>query len=321
MHYATLADGTFAFASEIKALLTLPGVDLDASTPKRSPISSPTVTCPIRRRSTPHPQIAARAHARSSTRGRQPVLRQYWNVLDGGGNRTAHGDARRTRRPPEAGRALANGGRRRSRRVPVGRRRLVSSVVAMMAQIASAPVSHLFDHASATRTATKPISPATSPTATKPRIELRNVDPRNLTQLLPRCRNIYDEPFGDDFGDPHLRRLPRSRAHAEGLPHRRRRRRNAWAAIAAIASTSPKTRSAKRSARRTAPVGLGAARPRLSQARLGPAIRCAPRRHCSNFRATKTWPSPAWSRWSREEQRTRLAHRRSGPAPRRLRPG
>jgi asparagine synthase (glutamine-hydrolysing) len=76
-----------------------------------------------------------------------------------------------------------------------------SSVVAMMAQIASAPVATYSitvgaenrDEADFARNVAERY---------KTRHEIRDVDPRNLTQLLPKLPNIYDEPFGDDSAIP-----------------------------------------------------------------------------------------------------------------------
>ena len=93
IHYTTLADGTFAFASEIKALLTLPGVDLT--------IDTEAVTDFFTYGYVPDPKTIYRAirklppaHTMTLMRGRTPAVAPYWNVLEAAGTetRTATGE-------------------------------------------------------------------------------------------------------------------------------------------------------------------------------------------------------------------------------------
>jgi asparagine synthase (glutamine-hydrolysing) len=199
MHYATLADGTFVFASEIKAILTVPGADLT--------IDSEAVADFFTYGYVPDPKTIYTsirklppAHTLLLTRGRQPALRQYWNVLE------AAGTEQRTTTPEELADRLKQAVRYQMvADVEVGAFLSggvdSSSVVAMMAQIASAPVATYSitvgeensDEASFARTVAERY---------KTRHEIRDVDPRNLTQLLPKLPNIYDEPFGDDSAIP-----------------------------------------------------------------------------------------------------------------------
>ena len=152
------------------------------------------------------------------------MLRHYWNVLE------AAGTDRRTATPEELADRLKTAVRYQMvADVEVGAFLSggvnSSSVVSMMAQIAPASVSTYSISVGAENLDETEFARNVA-ARYKTKHHLRNVDPQNLTQLLPRLPHIYDEPFGDDFGDPDLRRLSRSRAHAEGLPHRRRRRRN-----------------------------------------------------------------------------------------------
>jgi len=199
IHYTTLADGTFAFGSEIKAILTLPGVDLTIDPEAVADfftygyVPDPKTIYTSIRKLPP-------AHTLVMTRGRQPVLRQYWNVLE------AAGTEQRSTTPEELADRLKQAVRYQMvADVEVGAFLSggvdSSSVVAMMAQIASAPVATYSitvgaensDEAGFARTVAERY---------KTRHEIRDVDPRNLTQLLPKLPNIYDEPFGDDSAIP-----------------------------------------------------------------------------------------------------------------------
>lgn len=199
IHYTTLADGTFAFASEIKALLTLPGVDLTIDTEAVADFFTYGYV--------PDPKTIYRAirklppaHTMTLMRGRTPAVAPYWNVLEAAGTetRTATGEELAERLKSavryqmvadvEVGSFLSGGVDS-------------SSVVAMMAQIASAPIATYSisvglenrDEAAFARTVAERY---------RTRHEVRDVDPRNLTQLLPRLPTIYDEPFGDDSAIP-----------------------------------------------------------------------------------------------------------------------
>ncbi len=199
MHYATLADGTLAFASEIKAILTLPGVDLTIDPESVADfftygyVPDPKTIYTSIRKLPP-------AHTLVIKRGGQPALRQYWNVLE------AAGTEQRSATPEELADRLKQAVRYQMvADVEVGAFLSggvdSSSVVAMMAQIASAPVATYSitvgaensDEAGFARTVAERY---------KTRHEIRDVDPRNLTQLLPKLPNIYDEPFGDDSAIP-----------------------------------------------------------------------------------------------------------------------
>ena len=199
VHYATLADGTLAFASEIKAILTLPGVDLTIDPEAVADfftygyVPDPKTIYTSIRKLPP-------AHTLLIKRGDQPALRQYWNVLE------AAGTEQRSTTPEELADRLKQAVRYQMvADVEVGAFLSggvdSSSVVAMMAQIASAPVATYSitvgeensDEASFARTVAERY---------KTRHEVRDVDPRNLTQLLPKLPSIYDEPFGDDSAIP-----------------------------------------------------------------------------------------------------------------------
>lgn len=199
IHYTTLADGTFAFASEIKALLTLPGIDLTIDAEAVADfftygyVPDPKTIYTAIRKLPP-------AHTLTVTRGRQPATRQYWNVLE------AAGTEQRATTPEELADRLKTAVRYQMvADVEVGAFLSggvdSSSVVAMMAQIASAPVSTYSitvgeenrDEADFARNIAERY---------KTRHEIRDVDPRNLTQLLPKLPTIYDEPFGDDSAIP-----------------------------------------------------------------------------------------------------------------------
>lgn len=199
VHYATLADGTFAFASEIKAILTLPGADLTIDPEAVADfftygyVPDPKTIYTSIRKLPP-------AHTLLIKRGGQPALRQYWNVLE------AAGTVQRSTTPEELADRLKQAVRYQMvADVEVGAFLSggvdSSSVVAMMAQIASAPVATYSitvgeensDEASFARTVAERY---------KTRHEIRDVDPRNLTQLLPKLPSIYDEPFGDDSAIP-----------------------------------------------------------------------------------------------------------------------
>lgn len=199
VHYATLADGTLAFASEIKAILTLPGVDLTIDPEAVADfftygyVPDPKTIYTSIRKLPP-------AHTLLIKRGGQPALRQYWNVLE------AAGTEQRSTTPEELADRLKQAVRYQMvADVEVGAFLSggvdSSSVVAMMAQIASAPVATYSitvgeensDEASFARTVAERY---------KTRHEVRDVDPRNLTQLLPKLPSIYDEPFGDDSAIP-----------------------------------------------------------------------------------------------------------------------
>lgn len=199
IHYATLADGTFVFASEIKGILTLPSVDLTIDPEAVADfftygyVPDPKTIYTSIRKLPP-------AHTLVITRGRQPALRQYWNVLE------AAGTEQRSATPEELADRLKQAVRYQMvADVEVGAFLSggvdSSSVVAMMAQIASAPVATYSitvgaenrDEADFARDVAERY---------KTRHEIRDVDPRNLTQLLPKLPNIYDEPFGDDSAIP-----------------------------------------------------------------------------------------------------------------------
>lgn len=199
MHYTTLADGTLAFASEIKAILTLPGVDLTIDPEAVADfftygyVPDPkTIYSAIRKLPPAHTLLIAR--------GRTPELACYWNVLE------AAGTEQRTTTPEELADRLKTAVRYQMvADVEVGAFLSggvdSSSVVAMMAQIASASVATYSitvgeenrDEAGFARGVAERY---------KTRHEVRDVDPRNLTQLLPKLPNIYDEPFGDDSAIP-----------------------------------------------------------------------------------------------------------------------
>jgi asparagine synthase (glutamine-hydrolysing) len=199
VHYATLADGTFVFASEIKAILTQPGADLTIDPEAVADfftygyVPDPKTIYTSIRKLPP-------AHTLLVKRGRQPALHQYWNVLE------AAGTEQRSTTPEELADRLKQAVRYQMvADVEVGAFLSggvdSSSVVAMMAQIASAPVATYSitvgeenrDEASFARNVAERY---------KTRHEIRDVDPRNLTQLLPKLPTIYDEPFGDDSAIP-----------------------------------------------------------------------------------------------------------------------
>lgn len=199
LHYLTLADGTFAFASEIKALLTLPGVDLTIDPEAVADfftfgyVPDPKTIYAAIRKLPP-------AHTLTISRGRGPQLRRYWNVLEAAGTQS------RTTTPEELADRLKRAVRYQMvADVEVGAFLSggvdSSSVVAMMAQVASAPVATYSitvgdenrDEADFARNVAGRY---------KTRHEVRDVDPRNLTQLLPKLPSIYDEPFGDDSAIP-----------------------------------------------------------------------------------------------------------------------
>jgi asparagine synthase (glutamine-hydrolysing) len=199
IHYTTLADGTFAFASEIKALLTLPGVDLTIDTHAVADfftygyVPDPKTIYTAIRKLPP-------AHTLVLTRGRQPALRQYWNVLE------AAGTDQHTTTPEELADRLKTAVRYQMvADVEVGAFLSggvdSSSVVAMMAQIASAPVS-TYSITVGEENRGEADFARTVAERYKTRHEIRDVDPRNLTQLLPKLPHIYDEPFGDDSAIP-----------------------------------------------------------------------------------------------------------------------
>ena len=199
LHYATLPDGTFAFASEIKALLTLPALDLALDTEAVADfftfgyVPDPKTIYAAIRKLPP-------AHTLTLARGRQPVLRQYWNVL------AAAGTEQHTAAPEELAARLKEAVRwQMVADVEVGAFLSggvdSSSVVSQMAQIASAPVStYSISVGSENRDETEFARSVAARYKTKH--QLRNVDPQNLTQLLPRLPQIYDEPFGDDSAIP-----------------------------------------------------------------------------------------------------------------------
>lgn len=199
LHYTTLADGTIAFASEIKALLTLPGIDLTIDTEAVADfftfgyVPDPkTIYASIRK--------LPPAHTLLITRGRQPVMRQYWNVL------AAAGRVQRSASPAELAERLKDAVRwQMVADVEVGAFLSggvdSSSVASQMAQIASAPVStYSISIGQENRDEVKFAEIVAARYKTKH--QLRNVDPQNLTQLLPRLASIYDEPFGDDSAIP-----------------------------------------------------------------------------------------------------------------------
>jgi asparagine synthase (glutamine-hydrolysing) len=199
MHYVTLPDGTFAFASEIKALLTLPGFDVALDAEAVADFFTYGYV-PDPKTIYTHVRKLPPAHTLTFTRGRQPLLHQYWSVLD------AAGTERRTTTPEELADRLKKAVRYQMvADVEVGAFLSggvdSSSVVAMMAQIASAPVATYSisvggenrDEVEFARTVAERY---------KTRREVRDVDPGNLTQLLPRLPGIYDEPFGDDSAIP-----------------------------------------------------------------------------------------------------------------------
>ncbi len=199
LHYATLPDGTFAFASEIKALLTLPGLDLTLDTEAVADfftfgyVPDPKTIYAAIRKLPP-------AHTLTLARGRQPVLRRYWNVL------TAAGTEQRTAAPEELAARLKEAVRwQMVADVEVGAFLSggvdSSSVVSQMAQIASAPVS-TYSISVGSENADETAFARTVALRYKTNHQLRNVDPGNLTQLLPRLPQIYDEPFGDDSAIP-----------------------------------------------------------------------------------------------------------------------
>jgi len=199
MHYATLADGTLAFASEIKAILTLPGVDLTIDPEAVADfftygyVPDPKTIYTSIRKLPP-------AHTLVVKRGGQPALRQYWNVLE------AAGTEQRSATPEELADRLKQAVRYQMvADVEVGAFLSggvdSSSVVAMMAQIASAPVA-TYSITVGTENSDEAGFARTVAERYKTRHEIRDVDPRNLTQLLPKLPNIYDEPFGDDSAIP-----------------------------------------------------------------------------------------------------------------------
>lgn len=199
LHYTTLADGTFAFASEIKALLTLPNVDLTLDTHAVADfftfgyVPDPKTIYAAIRKLPP-------AHTLTMVRGRQPDLRQYWNVL------TAAGAEPRAAEPEELAERLKKAVRYQMvADVEVGAFLSggvdSSSVVAMMGQLASAPVAtYSISIGAENREEAEYARIVAERYGT--RHEVRDVDPRNLTQLLPRLPSIYDEPFGDDSAIP-----------------------------------------------------------------------------------------------------------------------
>ncbi len=199
LHYVTLADGTFAFASEIKALFTLPGFDVAIDAEAVADfftygyVPDPKTIYTQVRKLPP-------AHTLTLTRGREPVLRRYWNVLE------AAGTEMRTATPDELADRLKKAVRYQMvADVEVGAFLSggvdSSSVVAMMAQIASAPVATYSISVGGENRDEVEFARIVAERY-KTRREVRDVDPRNLTQLLPRLPGIYDEPFGDDSAIP-----------------------------------------------------------------------------------------------------------------------
>jgi asparagine synthase (glutamine-hydrolysing) len=199
LHYATLADGTFAFASEIKAILTLPNVDLAIDTEAVADfftfgyVPDPKTIYGAIKKLPP-------AHTMLLERERVPQLRRYWNVLE------AAGTDLKTTTPDELAERLKRAVRYQMvADVEVGAFLSggvdSSSVVAMMAQIASAPVA---TYSISVGNENKDEADFARDVAAryKTRHEVRDVDPKNLTQLLPRLPAIYDEPFGDDSAIP-----------------------------------------------------------------------------------------------------------------------
>ena len=199
LHYAHLADGTFGFASEIKALLTLPGLDLSID-PEAVADFFTYGYVPDPKTIYAHIKKLPPAHTLTLTHGRQPVLRQYWNVL------TAAGTEPRTTTPEELADRLKQAVRwQMVADVEVGAFLSggvdSSSVVALMAQIAGGSVStYSISVGDENRDEAEFASAVAARYHTKH--QRRNVDPANLTQLLPRLPQIYDEPFGDDSAIP-----------------------------------------------------------------------------------------------------------------------
>lgn len=199
INYAFLEDGTFAFASEIKALLTLPGLDFA--------IDSEAVADFFTFGYVPDPKTIYQqirklppAHTLTLRRGQQPVFRRYWNVLE------AAGHERRTATPEELAERLKAAVRYQMvADVEVGAFLSggidSSSVVALMAQIAPTTVSTYSISVGAENLDETEFARNVA-ARYKTRHQLRNVDPQNLTQLLPRLPHIYDEPFGDDSAIP-----------------------------------------------------------------------------------------------------------------------
>ncbi len=199
LQYVQLADGTFAFASEIKALLTLPGLDLAIDTEAVADFFTYGYV-PDPKTIYTHIKKLPPAHTLLLARGRPPMLRQYWNVLTAAGNepRTATAEELADRLKQavryqmiadvEVGAFLSGGVDS-------------SSVVALMAQIAGHPVStYSISVGEENRDETDFAREVAGRYNTKH--QLRNVDPASLTQLLPRLPHIYDEPFGDDSAIP-----------------------------------------------------------------------------------------------------------------------
>lgn len=192
LHYRVAADGTLAFASEIKALLTIPGAD--------RALDPEAVEDYFAYGYVPDPKTIYRsirklpaAHYLLARRGRDPEIRRYWSLLE------MAPEPGRT--PPElVAERLGEAVRRRLvSDVPLGA--LLSggvdssAVVALMASGTESRVDTFsigfgereFDETSYARAVAERYG-------TRHRVRRVNADDISLVGRLPE---IYDEPFGD----------------------------------------------------------------------------------------------------------------------------
>jgi asparagine synthase (glutamine-hydrolysing) len=191
LHYALLPDGTLAFASEIKSLLCMAEVSraLDFAAVEDffayGYVPDPKTIYSAIRKLEP-------AHCLVARRGRAPVIRRYWSILE----HLSGGDGADRALTEHLSEAVT---KRLVSDVPLGA--LLSggvdssSVVALMAGAASGPVK-TFSIASS--------DPDFDESAYAARVadqyatdhDVRTVDPGDFS-LVHRLPEIYDEPFGD----------------------------------------------------------------------------------------------------------------------------
>ncbi|MBN9590194.1 MAG: asparagine synthase (glutamine-hydrolyzing) [Alphaproteobacteria bacterium 64-11] len=194
LHYALLADGTLAFASELKSLLCHSGLDRTLDNEAVSDfftygyVPDPKTIYRAARKLPP-------AHYLVVQRGSAPRIARYWNLLD------TLDEAPRNHDPVEALLEHLTGavGRRLISDVPLGA--LLSggvdsgAVVALMAGFAPAHLDtfsigfgeRAFDESAYARTVSEDYGS---------RHFTQTVDADDFS-LLPRLPEIYDEPFGD----------------------------------------------------------------------------------------------------------------------------
>jgi asparagine synthase (glutamine-hydrolysing) len=196
LHYALLNDGTFAFASEIKGLSPIPGLDLRLDLQALEDffalgyVPEPKSIYASIRKLPP-------AHSMTVGRGRHVRLRQYWNVLSDEPHGSEHGEASEAELLSRLERAV--------------RYQLVSdvevgaflsggldssSVVSIMTKLSKSPP-RTFTIGSNAKDYDESSFAKSVADACGTRHHMRQVDAAMLLEVLPKLPSMYDEPFGD----------------------------------------------------------------------------------------------------------------------------